>query len=282
MGLPLPPCLLSSLPLDERHEGLPVPVEVDAAELEVRLGPLTDPPHSSAIKPLRDHMIHRPLHAPRSKLQVLSAKPGVVHLVDAVEEVVPVRLQAFPLALVPRSCLRDASQGLGEQADHLQRLAPVDQVLHLLHPSGQFLAPLLVEAAPGLPEVFHHMHDVEGVDDPGEEFPGVPRQVLIAIGDDLDAPAGAKVKAPLVRLSPGDGEGVALGGVRAVESPVDRAFQDPPAFFVGGLLEGVHDHQGDGPAVLGLAPLCRNFKIMNGFIQIALSFLQSPALCSSH
>ena len=47
MGLPLPPCLLSSLPLDERHEGLPIPVEVDAPELEECLRPLTDPERQS-------------------------------------------------------------------------------------------------------------------------------------------------------------------------------------------------------------------------------------------
>src|SRR6266481_1004494 len=107
MDLPFTLRYLSDLPLYEGHEGIPVPVEIDAAELEERLSPLTDPPHASAVEPLRDHVIHRSLHTPRGKLQVLPPKPCVVHLVDPVEEIVPVRRQAFPLALVPRSRLWD-------------------------------------------------------------------------------------------------------------------------------------------------------------------------------
>src|SRR6266540_6039438 len=69
------PSRLSHFPLNKGHEGIPIPVHLDASKLKECLCPFLDPTHASVVQALVDHMLDRPLDRAGGQCLGLSTAP---------------------------------------------------------------------------------------------------------------------------------------------------------------------------------------------------------------
>lgn len=72
----------------EGDKGIPVAVELDAAQLQQRLGPLLDPAHPALVKSLRDEVPDGALDDTAAEFEVLTRQLLVVHHCHALGQVV--------------------------------------------------------------------------------------------------------------------------------------------------------------------------------------------------
>src|SRR6266511_5820231 len=119
------PSRLSHFPLNKGHEGIPIPVHLDASKLKACLCPFLDPTHASVVQALADHMLDRPLDRAGGQLQILRPKPVILHAIDPVEEVVPDILKPFPSGLVSPTAAWNVLEGSSDLPNHFDRLALV-------------------------------------------------------------------------------------------------------------------------------------------------------------
>src|SRR5690606_9677058 len=168
-------------------EGVPVAVDLDAAELEEGLRALRDPAHAGGVEALSDDVADGALDGPGADLEVLVQELAVVHEADALREIGQRSRETRSLPLVAGTGLRERVEPLLQLAQDRLDLAVEDARLVRLDPVRERLAAFAVEAAARLPDVLQGMDHVQGEDRLGEELLGVALEVLLAVDHDLDA-----------------------------------------------------------------------------------------------
>ena len=259
--------------MNEALEGLPVAVDLDAAQLDDRLRALLDPAHAAVVAAMRDDVLDGALDDAGGDREVAATEGAVSDLVDPLLEVAPRIVQSLtpPLVAGPRGS--DRVPPSLHLVEHALDVVLEERCFLLVNPCLQRGAALLEERAARLPELLEHVVAVDRVGRLGEVLGDEVGVVVVAVGEDVDEATTVRREAALVRFAPSDRERVALGTERRVVPAVQRPFETPAA-----PTQRVHDDHRDHLAVLRLVPLLAAWLLRMSCSLLAAAMARGAAL----